>query len=689
MKVVVLKKRKILVTCALPYANSELHIAHARSTYIPGDIYVRYCRLKGHEIVFVSGTDEHGTPISIRAEEEGVTPIEVATKYYEQDANDFKRLGISFDNFSRTSRKLHYKTTQEVFLKLYEAGHIYEKDLSLPYCPNDKRFLPDRYVEGKCPYCGFDHARGDECDSCGRALHEGELLYPHCKLCGEATLIEVSKHWYLKLSNFAEKLRKWLEEEDVLPVYGKEYLIGQYLEPGLEDICITRDLDWGVPVPLDNAEGKVVYVWFDAFLGYKTSTMEWAIEVAKDELKWKEFWLKDLAEEKGTELIHFIGKGIVYHHALFWPTELMGSGHRVPTKIPTYGYGNLEGRKMSKGRGWYVGLTEFLDYFDPDTLRYYWISYSNLLEDADFKWKEYQTKVNNELVSDLGNFIHRTLTFTNRFFDSVVQEINDLDEADNKFLEHLGELQKNIEKSIESFELRTGLTSIMDFTHKCNKYFNDKAPWKAIKEAPEKAKTTLGVCAKVVRALTIFMEPYLPFAAERLWKDLNFEDSVHEQTWDAALEGFPAGHKIVEDPEPLFAKIDDKIIKAQEETLQATLVEPSEPTPLITFDDFKTLDMRVGKVVVAEHVEGTEKLIRMEVDLGAELGTRQIVSSLIGYYKPEELVNKQIIVLVNLKPAEIRGLKSNGMLLAAEDPQTGALGLLMVDQPLRPGSKIT
>ncbi|MFX1519213.1 MAG: methionine--tRNA ligase [Promethearchaeota archaeon] len=684
-----MKKRKILVTCALPYANSELHIAHARSTYIPGDIYVRYCRLKGHEVVFVSGTDEHGTPISLRAEEEGITPLEVATKYYEQDVNDFKRLGISFDNFSRTSRKLHHETTQEVFLKLYERGHIYEKELLLPYCPNDKRFLPDRYVEGICPYCGFENARGDECDKCGRALMEGELRFPRCKICGTPTINKSSTHWYLKLSDFADKLRKWIETEDVLPVYGKDYLIGQYLEPGLEDICITRDLDWGVPVPLDNAEGKVVYVWFDAFLGYKTSTKEWAIEIAKDESKWKEFWLKDLAEEKDTELIHFIGKGIVYHHALFWPTELMGSGHRVPTKIPTYGYGNLEGRKMSKGRGWYVGLTEFLDNFDPDTLRYYWVGYSNLLEDADFKWKEYQAKVNNELVSDLGNFIHRTLTFTNRFFDGIVQEISVPDEADNMLLEHLGELQKSIEQSIESFELRTGLLSIMGFMHECNKYFNDKAPWKMIKEAPEKAKITLNVCAKVVRALALFMEPYLPFAAERVWKALGFEDSVHEQNWDAALEGIPAGHKIAEDPEPLFVKIEDKTIKAQEEKLQATLVEPTEPTTLITFDDFKALDMRVGKVTVAEHVEGTEKLIRMEVDLGAELGTRQIVSSLIGYYKPEELVDKQIIVLVNLKPAELRGLTSNGMLLAAEDPQTEALGLLMVDKPLRPGSKIT
>jgi methionyl-tRNA synthetase len=344
---------------------------------------------------------------------------------------------------------------------------------------------------------------------------------------------------------------------------------------------------------------------------------------------------------------------------------------------------------MSKGRGWYVGLTEFLDNFDPDTLRYYWISYSNLLEDADFKWREYQTKVNNELVADLGNFIHRTLTFTNKFFDGVVQETSAQDDVDKLLLTQLEELQKDIEDSIESFELRKGLTGIMDFMHNCNKYFNDKAPWKAVKEAPEIAKTTLGVCALVVKALAIFLEPYLPFSAERLWKLLNFSDSVHEQQWDVALESFPAGHVIVKDPQPLFAKIEDKIIKAEEDKLKATLVEPSEPAKLITFDDFKALDMRVGRVTVAEHVEGTEKLIRMEVNLGAELGTRQIVSSLIGYYKPEELIDKQIIVLVNLKPAELRGLTSNGMLLAAEDPQTEALGLLMVDKPLRPGSKIT
>jgi len=379
MEAVFFIKRRILVTAALPYANSELHIGHARSTYIPADIYVRFHRLKKNEVYYVCGTDEHGTPISVLAETRNVKPIEITNEIYQKDLHDFKRLNISFDNFSRTTKPIHYETTQWFFKTLYEKGLIYPEKLSLPYCEHCKRYLPDRYVVGTCPYCGFEEARGDECDVCNRALELDELEDPKCAICGKPALKKESEHWFFKLSAFQDWLLNWIRDNDkLLPVMGRNYLINQYLKPGLKDVAISRDLNWGVPIPLENAEGKVCYVWFDAPIGYIDSTKELFINKNNPD-GWKDFWLSDK-----TELVHFIGKGILYHHTLFWPSLLKGVGYRLPTVIAAYSYGNLEGRKMSKGRKWYLLLSDFLDVFEADSLRYYWIAATPLSEDADF-----------------------------------------------------------------------------------------------------------------------------------------------------------------------------------------------------------------------------------------------------------------------------------------------------------------
>ncbi|MFX1597451.1 MAG: methionine--tRNA ligase [Promethearchaeota archaeon] len=676
-----LSKRRILVTAALPYANYELHIAHARSTYIPADIYVRYQRLKGNEVYYVCGTDEHGTPISVEAEKEGVSPKDIAYRYYKLDVEDFERLGISFDNFSRTTREIHYETAQWFFKTLYDNGHIYSKTIVLPYCPTCGRFLPDRFVIGTCPYCGFEEARGDECENCDRALTVGELLDPRCRSCGNPAEERESEHWFLRLSAFENKLRKWIEEEDPISIYGKQYIIRQYLDAGLTDICISRDLDWGVPVPLEKAKGKVLYVWFENVIGYVDSTKELSRKIGKTRL-WEDFWLKE--EDVNTELVHFIGKGIIYHHSLLWPAILMGCGYKLPDVIPTYAYGNLEGKPMSKGRRWYIALREFIQAFGPDSLRYYWLAVSPLTEDADFNWTEFEKRYNDELADVLGNFVHRALMFVDRFFEKKIPEAVEYDEYDHQIEEHINETQKAVSESIERFEFRSGLLSIMNLARVGNKYLNDKEPWATVRTDPEKAKTAINICVRIVKAFAVLLEPYLPFTAERIWNMLNFGGSVHEKQWDIALEDVSAGHEI-ETPKPLFIKLEKDHIEAQRKKVLQRLKDADMPGEKISVEEFAKLDIRVGKIVEAERVRNSDKLVRLEVDIGERI-PRQIVAGILPQYKPEDLMNKRIVILANLKPIKVRNIRSEGMLLAVIDE--GKIVLLTLDKDAKPGARI-
>ncbi|MEM2109269.1 MAG: methionine--tRNA ligase [Candidatus Odinarchaeota archaeon] len=666
-------KRRILVTAALPYANAELHIGHARSTYIPADVYVRYHRLKGEEVYYVCGTDEHGTPISVMAEKLKLKPLEITDNIYERDLADFKKLNISFDNFSRTTRPIHYKTTQWFFKELYEKGLIYEREIELPYCEKCVRYLPDRYVYGICPYCGFEDARGDECDVCGRALSIGELNEPKCAVCKSPAISKSSRHWFLKLSYFQDWLIEWISNtEGLLPVTGRSYLINQYLVPGLEDVCISRDLDWGVPIPLPGAEGKVCYVWFDAPIGYIDSTKE-LFEKIKNPDGWRQFWLNN-----ETELIHFIGKGILYHHALFWPAILKGAGYRVPTTIAAFSYGNLEGRKMSKSRGWYLSLNDFLEVFEADTLRYYWIAASPLSEDADFVFEDFSNKYNSELADTLGNFIHRVLVFCQKYFNSTVPVVENSDQAET--VENIiKETITKVEKSIDSFEFRDGLLSIIALTRFGNKLFNDNEPWHNIKNNPSKAATTIGLCLRLVKATAILINPYLPQTSLKILEMLNLD--VNNVKWSDSITPLSENHKIGT-PTPLFYKLDEtKIVKLKNKLEQHERHRPSG-LQYVDAQDITRFDLKVGLIVKAKPVIDEKGYFDLQVKV-SDTVTINIREFLTSRLEASELEGLKVVLTLKTSRDE----KSKALLLKAK--YADGYKPITVDKDIRIGSKIS
>lgn len=538
---------KILITAALPYANAKLHLGHLRSTYIPSDIYARYNRLKGEEVAYICATDEHGTPIAIRAEREGITPKQVVDKYYESIIQDLTKMGCSFDEFGRTTLPIHYKFTQEFFNRLLVNGYIYKAEYEQLFCPKDKRFLPDRFVEGTCPHCGGE-ARGDQCESCGRYLKPVELKNPRCASCGITPEVRRTEHWFFKLSAFRSFLEEWIGSGNVLSSNVRNYVL-QWLREDLVDWCITRDMNWGIPVPIEGVKGKVIYVWFDAPIGYISTTAWWA-ELSGNHEKWKDFWLN-----KQSRIIHFIGKDIIYHHSIFWPALLKAYGeYNLPSKIIAGEYLTLEGRKMSKSHDWAVEVDEYLKMFEIDPLRYYLIVVSPLNKDADFTWDEYVRKNNDELADILGNFIHRTLMFTYQFFYKEIPRPGVLGEVDKEILESIVKTKKAVETSLEEFEFNQALRELMNLAATGNKYLNYKQPWKTIKADKEGAATTLYVAAQVVKALAILLEPFLPFTAEQIWETLNLPESVHKQNWKNVYDELTPAHTINQ-PKPLFRKI--------------------------------------------------------------------------------------------------------------------------------------
>lgn len=544
-----------IVTTALIYANGEVHLGHVTSTYLPADIFVRFRRLRGDDIIHVGASDDFGTPILVEAERRGMSPEDFVAYWHKKDLEDFNGLGISFDIYYKTSSKENVELTQHFFTRLYENGYIYRQTVRQPYCENCLKFLPDRYVKGTCPYCGATDQYSDGCEKCGRTFQPEEILEPHCAVCGSKPSSKESEHYFFKLSSFSSELEKWLSENQNLQTEVKNYVLN-WVKEGLKDWDISRDLPWGIPIPLEEARGKVLYVWFNNHLCYIATALKYFKEKGIDG---REAW-------NTSRIYHFIGKDIVYHHYLFLPAQRLGVGEfKLPDFIPTRGFFTLEGKKFSKSREWYISVREFIDKFPPDYLRYYLAAitpYSQ--QDVNFDWEDFQKRVNNELIANIGNFIHRVLTFTWSNYEGLVPAANTLDKSDHEFIEKTREAVKDVGGEIERIELSKGLRKIVQFSAFCNQYFQQKEPW----TDKEKAKTAIHLCVNAVRSLAVLLEPYIPFSAENLWRQLNLEGSVHEQDWDTAGElRIPGSHRINK-PEVLFEKVGDEEIKRERERLQ-------------------------------------------------------------------------------------------------------------------------
>ena len=675
-----MEKERFLVTAALPYANGPLHVGHAIGAYIPADVYVRYSRLAGKDVVFVCGTDEHGTPIAVAAEKEGITPKALVDKYHEGMVADFSKLGISFDNFSGTARPLHYKTSQDFFLDILKKGFIYKKTVERPYCPNCKRFLPDRYVRGICPHCKSKDERGDQCESCGKQLEPHELESSYCIICKNPPVMKETDHWFFKLSQFGELLREWAEGNRHWPDNARNFALG-WIKEGLEDRAITRDIDWGVPVPVEGVKGKVLYVWFDAPIGYISATKEWAETIKKPD-EWKKYWTTP-----GTKIVHFLGKDNIPFHTIIWPAMLLAHGGiNMPWQISSNEYLTLEGRKMSTSRNWVIWLHDFMNEYQPDLLRYYLLSINPEKKDADFSLKDFQSKINNELVATYGNFLFRSLTFIQQKNHSTVPSPKEYDDLDKKMLEVIKEAPDKVGKQMEKFKFLDALKEFMAVAAFGNEYFQKKEPWKNADN-----NTTLYLCANLCRTLAIISEPFLPHTAQDIWDMMDLEGSLKEQKWsDAGKLGVHANHMIGK-PRMLYKKIEDEDIKSFEnkylklktEKMETTI--PAAANNIVEFDEFKKIELKVGKIVSADDHPKADKLLVLKVDLG-EAAPRQIVAGIKNSYSKEELVGKTVAVVANLKPAELRGVKSEGMLLAAD--VDGKAILLKPDKDVNSGAKI-
>jgi methionyl-tRNA synthetase len=685
--------RKILVTSALPYANGPLHVGHIAGAYLPADIYVRYQRLQQRDIVYICATDEHGVPITITAEKEGTTPQEVVNRYHTLIADSFQRLGISFDHFSATSRQIHHKTSQDFFLKLYEKGYIDKQDIQQMYCANCKRFLPDRYIEGTCPVCGSEGARGDQCEKCGRWLSPEEIIRPVCKICGNTPEIRASTHWFLRLDKFQDQLASWLDSKPKWKDNVRRFC-DEWFKAGLKPRAITRDIDWGIPVPLEEAKGKVLYVWFDAPIGYISATKEWVEKISNPD-KWKDYWL-----DPQCELVHFIGKDNIVFHAMVWPAMLMGYGEFVlPTDIPANEFLNLENEKISTSRNYAVWVHEALDDFPADYLRYYLTAIAPETSDSNFVWDEFQNKVNGEFADIYGNFVNRSLTFVKRFSKGKIPPLTTLRSEDKAVLDEIKSAKTKVSDALEQFQFKRAQTEWMNLARVGNQYFQKSAPWELQKTDKEACETVLHVCALLIKNLAVLGAPFVPFTAERTWEILGLEGSVHEQSWtDIGKLTFKQGHAITEKWGILVSKVTDKAIHKQKEKLgliigegkpfQATSAKKPailpEIKPQISIDEFAKIDLRAGTILEAKRVEKSNKLIQMRIDIGIE--QRTIVAGIGQHYEPEQLIGKTVVVVVNLQPAKLMHIESQGMVLAGVEG--GNLCVTAFDKEVVPGTQV-
>ncbi len=678
------KYKRYTVTSALPYANGPVHIGHLAGVYVPADIYVRYLRSKGEDVLFIGGSDEHGVPITIKAKQEGVTPQQIVDKYHNIIKKSFEELGISFDIYSRTSNKVHHETASEFFTTLYEKGEFIEKTSEQLYDEEHKQFLADRYVTGTCPHCNNDRAYGDQCEKCGTSLNATDLINPKSVLSGNVPVLKETKHWYLQLDKYEPWLRQWILEEHKewkTNVYGQ---CKSWIDQGLQPRAVTRDLDWGVKVPLKEAEGKVLYVWFDAPIGYISATKEWATEKKKN---WEIYW-----KDKETRLIHFIGKDNIVFHCIVFPSMLHAEGtYLVPDNVPANEFLNLEGDKISTSRNWAVWLHEYLQEFQgkQDVLRYVLCSNAPETKDNDFTWRDFQLKNNSELVAILGNFVNRTMVLTHKYFNGEIPAISTITDVDKETLNELSKFPERISASLESYRFREALNEMMNLARLGNKYLADSEPWKIFATDPERVKTILNISLQICANLSIVMEPFLPFSADKLGSMLNFPKLKWNDAGkpDLLKAGFRIGKA-----ELLYEKIEDEAIALQVKKLQDTKIaneskeKPVAPAkPDISYEDFAKLDIRTGTILAAEKVPKTDKLLKLVVDTGID--KRTVVSGIAANYEPEKIIGQKVTILVNLEPKMLRGIKSQGMILMAENAK-GELCFVHQEKDFENGSCI-
>jgi methionyl-tRNA synthetase len=681
---------KILVTAALPYANGKIHLGHLAGAYLPADLYVRYQRLNKRDIIFICGSDEHGVPITITAEQEKTTPQVIVDRYHQLNKKAFEQFGMSFDNYSRTSLPLHHETAKEFFLKLFKAGILKEKKEKQLYDHKAGMFLPDRYVEGTCPVCSNPDARGDQCEKCGTFLNPIELKNPRSKITGETPSVKETTHLYFPLGDYQKKLEEYISAADQRDGWKEnvlQYCRGWFKE-GLQDRAVTRDLQWGVRVPLENYDNKVLYVWFDAVLGYISSTKELS-EIRQTPDLWKQYWLNP-----STKYVAFIGKDNVVFHCIVFPSMLMawneqgGKPYILPENVPANEFLNFEGQKFSKSRGWGIDVDEFLAEFPADALRYTLTMNLPESRDADFYWKDFQARVNNELADIFGNFVNRTVTFIHKNFGGKVPERGKLSEADEQIIALTISSAKHAGALFEKYKFRDATLEIMNLTRAANKYFNDNEPWKTSKSDTERCATTLNVCLHMVKWLGVLFEPILPFTSIKIWKLLNIERSLKDEGWEVAgLLSLQSG-ALINQPEILFNKIEDEVIDkyiSQLPSQQKPAPKPITFKPTVTIEDFQKLDFRVAEVIQAEKVQKSEKLIKLKVKIGSN--ERQVIAGIALHYKPEELIGKKIVVVANLAPAKLMGQESCGMLLAASDEE-GHLAVLIPEKIVSDGGVV-
>ena len=676
------KFNRTLVTSALPYANGPVHIGHLAGVYIPADIYVRYLRLKGEEVLHIGGSDEHGVPITIRAKKEGVSPQDVVDRYHDIIKKSFNDFGIAFDIYSRTSSETHMQTASEFFLKLYNDGQFEEKTSEQYYDPEAKMFLADRYITGECPHCHNANAYGDQCESCGTSLNPTDLINPKSALSGETPILKETKHWYLPLDKHESWLKKWILEDHKewkSNVYGQ---CKSWLDMGLHPRAVSRDLDWGVPVPLADAEGKVLYVWFDAPIGYISNTKEL---LPND---WEKWW-----KSEDTKLIHFIGKDNIVFHCIVFPAMLKAEGSFIlPENVPANEFLNLEGDKISTSRNWAVWLHEYLEDFpgQQDVLRYTLTANAPETKDNDFTWKDFQARNNNELVAILGNFVNRAMVLTQKYFDGKVPAIHELTDYDKQTIAEFRDVKQNIEKYLDTYRFRDALKEAMNLARIGNKYLADMEPWKTVKTDMARTETILNISLQITANLAIAFEPFLPFSSERIRQFIN----VNSLNWDqlGRVDLLAVGHQLGE-TDLLFAKIEDETIekqiqklldtKAQNESEEVTKAEPIKES--IPFTDFEKIDIRVGTILECIKVPKADKLLQFLIDDG--ISKRTIISGIAKWYKPEDLVGKQVCFIANLEPRKLRGVESHGMLLSAENAD-GSLSLIEPSVLVNSGSKV-
>lgn len=661
--------KRYTITAALPYTNGPIHIGHLAGVYVPADIYVRFLRQQNKDVAFICGSDEHGVAISMKAKKEGISPQQVIDKYNKIISDSFEGFGISFDNYSRTSAKIHHDTASEFFKKLYNEGKFIEEVTEQLYDAEADQFLADRFVTGTCPKCGNEDAYGDQCEKCGSSLNATDLINPKSTITGTTPVLKETKHWFLPLDQYDTFLREWILEghkNDWKPnVYGQ---VKSWLDDGLKPRAVTRDLDWGIDVPVEGAEGKKLYVWFDAPIGYISSTKEWAAREGKD---WEPYW-----KDQDTKLVHFIGKDNIVFHCVIFPAMLKAEGSYIlPDNVPANEFLNLEGNKLSTSKNWAVWLNEYLVDFPEkqDVLRYVLTANAPETKDNDFTWKDFQARNNNELVAIFGNFINRVVVLTNKYYNGVIPAPNALSEVDEQTLAELKAYPAVIESSIERYRFREALGELMNVARLGNKYLADEEPWKLIKTDEERVKTQMYVALQIAAALSTLAEPFLPFTAAKLNKMLNVTSSGVEMSWKKVSETsdlIPAGHQIGQ-AELLFAKIEDEEIQKQIDKLEATkvanaaeakTVEPQKETT--QFEDFAKIDLRVGTIIEAEKMPKANKLLVLKVDTGIDV--RTIVSGIAEHFTPEEVIGKQVTVLANLAPRKLRGVESEGMLLLTE-----------------------